>query len=64
MTDFIYEVSTEGTDEDKRDYFVSNDKIESAGFKPKRNLDYGIKELIKLFESPKFSTDNTSNIKI
>ena len=38
-----------GPFEDKRDYFVSNDIIESAGFYPKRNLDYGIKELIKLF---------------
>ncbi len=65
VTDFVYEVSTEGTDEDKRDYFVSNEKIESTGFKPQRNLDFGIKELIKLFENPNFKiTDNISNIKI
>ncbi len=38
------------SDPDKRDYFVSNKKIESAGFKPTFSLENGISELIKIFE--------------
>ena len=36
-----------GEDPDKRDYIVSNEKIESLGWGPDYDLDYGIKELIK-----------------
>jgi len=36
-------------DPDKRDYFVSNRKIESKGFKPTVPLNDGILELIKIF---------------
>lgn len=44
-------------DLDKRDYIVSNQKIESRGFKPEFSLDHGIIELIKLF---KFLIPNNS----
>lgn len=37
-------------DPDKRDYIVSNEKIEATGFKPIWTLDTGIKELIKGYQ--------------
>jgi nucleoside-diphosphate-sugar epimerase len=36
-------------DPDKRDYYVSNKKIETAGFKANVNIEEGIEELIQLF---------------
>jgi nucleoside-diphosphate-sugar epimerase len=36
-----------GSDPDKRNYVVSNEKLHKAGFEAKRNLDDGIVELIK-----------------
>jgi nucleoside-diphosphate-sugar epimerase len=39
-----------GKDPDKRDYIVSNEKIESTGFAPKFTLQYGISELIKAYQ--------------
>ena len=38
-------------DPDQRDYFVSNAKIERAGFKPKITLDRGIEELLGVFKN-------------
>jgi len=40
-------------DPDKRDYYVSNNKIEKKGFKAKILLEEGIKELIHIFENDK-----------
>ncbi len=48
-----------GKDPDKRNYIVSNEKIEKAGFRAKRSLDLGIKELIKYYS---FITKKNSNI--
>ena len=47
VPDFVYLEAPIGEDPDKRDYIVSNEKIERTGFKPKFSLDDGIKELIK-----------------
>jgi nucleoside-diphosphate-sugar epimerase len=44
----IYE-SDLAKDPDKRDYIVSNEKIERTGFKPAFSLDDGIRELLKGF---------------
>lgn len=46
---FMYMEAPIGVDPDKRNYLVSNQKIESFGFKPQYTLDDGIKELIKAY---------------
>jgi len=47
VPDFVYLESPIGEDPDKRDYIVSNEKVEKTGFAPKYSLETGIRELIK-----------------
>lgn len=47
IPDFYIHSAPIGEDPDKRDYLVSNEKIESLGWRPKYSLDDGIQELLK-----------------
>jgi nucleoside-diphosphate-sugar epimerase len=49
IPNFQYLEAPVGEDPDKRDYIVSNSRIEATGFQPAYGLDDGIKELIKGF---------------
>ncbi len=51
-------VSNIAKDPDKRDYIVSNKKLEKTGWKPKYSLDYGIKELIHYLKDKNFRPGN------
>jgi nucleoside-diphosphate-sugar epimerase len=50
VPDFIYLEAPIGEDPDKRDYIVSNEKIEKTGFNTEYSLEFGIKELIKAYK--------------
>jgi nucleoside-diphosphate-sugar epimerase len=47
VPEFTFIEAAVGEDPDKRDYIVSNSKIERTGWSPKHSLDDGIAELIK-----------------
>jgi nucleoside-diphosphate-sugar epimerase len=46
---FTYTEAAVGEDPDKRDYAVSNRRIENTGWMPSHTLDQGIVELVKLY---------------
>jgi nucleoside-diphosphate-sugar epimerase len=50
VKDFAVSYNDYYEDPDKRDYIVSNDKIESTGWRPNMDLDKGIKELIMAYQ--------------
>ncbi len=50
VPEFYFVESKIGEDPDKRDYIVSNEKIEKTGYKPDVSLSDGIKELIKAYQ--------------
>tara|TARA_Y100000816_G_C26099036_1_gene582140 strand:+ start:1400 stop:2335 length:936 start_codon:yes stop_codon:yes gene_type:complete len=60
INDFYFFASDLSTDPDKRDYIVSNEKIEATGWKPSHSLDDGIQELKKTYSWLK--TNEFSNI--
>ncbi len=50
VPDFYFVEAEVGEDPDKRDYIVSNEKIEKSGFMPDVSLSEGIQELIKAYQ--------------
>lgn len=49
LPNFTYILSEIDSDPDKRNYIVSNERLESTGWRPKYSLDDGIEELIKTY---------------
>lgn len=49
---FTWSISTSGTDPDKRDYLVSNDKLRRTGFELAYSIHFGIEELRRGFNMP------------
>ena len=60
VPNFYIHFAEMGEDPDKRDYVVSNRRLEEAGFKAARSLEQGIKELIKGYRM--FGRDRFSNV--
>ncbi len=52
---FYFSEAAVGEDPDKRNYIVSNAKIEATGFQPQFSLDAGITELLKAYQVVKRS---------
>jgi nucleoside-diphosphate-sugar epimerase len=50
VPDFYFTEARTGEDPDKRDYLVSNEKIEATGFEPDYSLQQGIAELIRGYQ--------------
>lgn len=50
VPDFYFVEASIGEDPDKRDYIVSNEKLEKTGYKPDVSLSAGIEELVKGYQ--------------
>jgi len=50
VPDFFFTQAPVGKDPDKRNYIVSNKKLEKAGFKARVTIEQGITELLKAYE--------------
>lgn len=57
---FVFVEATIGEDPDKRDYLVSNEKLERTGWTPDWDLDRGIRELIRGYRM--LSTNKYGNV--
>jgi nucleoside-diphosphate-sugar epimerase len=62
IPDFYIGESNINEDPDKRNYIVSNDKLESLGWKPKFTLEEGIKELLKAYPIIENTNNNFTNL--
>ncbi len=51
VPDFFIHFSEIGTDPDKRNYIVSNQRLRGAGFEAQRSIDSGIHELLKAYRT-------------
>ncbi len=49
IPEFVYLEAPVGEDPDKRDYIVSNERLEGCGWRPRYTLDDGIEELKKVY---------------
>ncbi|MDO8516212.1 MAG: NAD(P)-dependent oxidoreductase [bacterium] len=56
LPDFVFVESAIGEDPDKRNYIISNEKIEATGFKPAVSIQDAIRELIKGYQIVKRNT--------
>ncbi len=55
LPNFYVNISDYENDPDKRDYIVSNQKLENTGWVPKFTIEDGIQELIKIYNLLKFN---------
>ena len=62
VPDFYIGESDINEDPDKRNYIVSNDKLESLGWYPKFTLEMGIKELLSAYPIIENSNNNFTNL--
>jgi nucleoside-diphosphate-sugar epimerase len=60
VPEFVFVEAPVGEDPDKRDYLVSNAKLEATGWKPEWDLDRGVKELLRGYRM--LSTNKYGNV--
>tara|TARA_Y100000310_G_scaffold332010_1_gene406709 strand:- start:1301 stop:2281 length:981 start_codon:yes stop_codon:yes gene_type:complete len=59
---FVIKTAEFASDPDKRDYIVSNKKLENLGWEPQFSIDDGIQELISLYSAIKNINTNYTNL--